>query len=163
MRKIFIVLLSVLMLAITGCTNMITNTPTEEPKADGDTTITQERLLFEATEYPGGAMSQEDFDSKIITYYITSEGKVTKQYADGNKEIIRLKDKDVSIIYTLWNDFNTNNVEIDDGLICDYPSYDLIVYDEDGNKTTFESNANSQCEKVEEVFRMLWTYEEEGE
>ena len=161
MRKILVVLLAVLMLSVTGCTNTVDNTPTEEPVADGNTTISQERLLFEAIEYPGGAISQEDFDSKIITYYITSEGKVTKQYADGTKERIRLKDEDVPTIYTLWDDFIANNVEINEGLICDYPSYDLIVYDKDGNKTTFESNANSQCESVEEVFRIMWSYDDE--
>ena len=163
MRKIIISLMVVLMLSVTGCTNMATNPPTGsvEPTADGNTTISQERLLFEATDYPGGSMSQEKYDSKIVTYYITSEGKVTKEYTDGTKDRIRLKDEDVSTIYTLWDDFNTNNVEITEGLICDYPSYELIVYDKDGNKTTFESDANSQCEAVEEVFRIIWSYDEE--
>ena len=152
MRKIIIALLSVLILTITGCNNNIATNPiTEEPKADGNTTITQEMLLFEA-------VSHEEFNSKIVTYFITSEGKVTKEYEDGTTERFSLKDEDVLTIHSLWEDFNTNNVEITEGLVFDYPSYKLIVYNEDGNETTFESNANSQCEKVEEVFGILWTY-----
>ena len=94
MRKTIIVLLSVLMLAITGCNNITTNPTTEEPKADGNTTITQERLLFEA-------ISHEEFNSKIVTYFITSEGNVTKEYEDGTTERFSLKDEDVLNIYKL--------------------------------------------------------------
>ena len=159
MNKVFVFIVVALTLGL-NMTQNVTNLSGNEipmvneiPVGDGNTTVSNEWIIMKAYYYPGGAMTEEEFENGKDVYTITSEGEVTNK--DG--EIIWLKGTDLDDIARLHTKFIKGKVKEHKRLICDYPSFVVTAY-ENGKEEEYTSDANQQCDEVEKVFEIISSY-----
>lgn len=115
--------------------------------------IPEDTIIMTANYYPGGATTLAEYEAGCEEFTIYKSGKVTNKMG---KEI-QLSSKDTNFIYDCYDKFVAGNVKKTEGLICDYPSYSVTI-DTDTDKIIVDSNANEQCDEVEEVLRVIFNY-----
>ncbi len=136
-------------------THNVTNLSGVEPDKpeEGYLTVSDVGILMEAYYYPGGSITEEDFENGKNVYTVTTEGEVT----DKNGKSVWLKTDDLDRIAKLHTKFMKGKVKQHKGLICDYPSYVVKAFWE-GDSKEYTSDANGQCDEVEEVVAIISPY-----
>ena len=119
----------------------------------GDTTISFDMLIMTANYAPGGEMTLEDYENAKAEYKIYYSGKVT----DENGESVKLSEEDMDRIMELYTLLCTENLEVTNTDACDYPDYQINVYQKNAEYVC-RSNGMQQSEVVEEVFDIVWPY-----
>ncbi len=115
--------------------------------------IPEDSIIMTANYAPGGAQTKEQFEAGCQEFTVYKSGKVIDE--DGKE--IQLSDKDTNSICDYYDKFVDGKAKKTEGVICDYPSYSVTV-NTGTDKIIVKSNANEQCEEVEEVLQIIFNY-----
>ncbi len=151
MGYVIILLTVILSAGLMGCTK------TNEPVADGNTTITSDFVMMKASYSPGGEMTEEEWERDRQNYQIISSGDVI----DKNDKKITLSTEDYEKVLGYYSKFCKGKVKSKKIDAQDYSSYSISVYDGDKEYKYF-SDGSEQSEAVEDIFDIISPYFKES-
>ena len=157
MKKLGLLLaLSITML--TACSQVEPTEPSkpveiEHPTVDGNTTIYQDGPIMEVAIYPGGDMSQEDFDRKTDKYTILMTGKICNNKTN---KTYKMSEEDMRELLNCYEKLENGEYTETESSDCDAPYYEITI---SNNDDVFGSGTVKHIDEVDKIVEIIYSYD----